>query len=227
MKYPNFFVVMVLLMAVIAVLGCTGSQTVSNDQPQSSGTPAATQAPAPQTDTVGFSRKTPAPIGTPVVDDFEITEHNSKTGKYSYIKAQEKITILEVKRGYDAIKPLFSADDQKYVDKYRMDEKYKGYEPLLIKVRYELVSLDKDLNDPWQRTYWDFGLVAGDGTVYADPGGITGGLLTFIDSKKFWFETYAPSSMEGYMLGFVRTDDPNPLLKDTKHYDSPLWFKTA
>jgi hypothetical protein len=220
MNYGKIFAVIVLVAAIIALLGCTGSQTTSN-------TPTASPAMA----SVGFARKNPAPINTPVTHDFEITEHDSTTGKFTYIKAQEKVTVLYIVRGYDNVEADLSGSGAVKLNNYKSNAEYYGFEPLLIKMKYELVSIDGDLSQPWQTTDYDVDLIATDGSTYT---GSIGGQPFHIFTGDYgvpelWYESYEPGSVEGYVLMFVDNTDHDPLLRFDAggSSDVDLWFKTT
>lgn len=235
MNYSKYIVVSILLITVVALLGCTGTQTVSDNQntgnPTSQTSKAPTATSSPVTSSLGFARKNPAPIGTPIIYNFEITQHDSKTGKYSYIKAQERATILEVKRGYEAVGSKLTDEGKHSLEYYKTADGYENLEPMLIRFKYELLSIDKDLTDPWSRSEY-FTVVATNGTTY--DGSRAGGSISLYTwdgpsgLTSFRFSSYEPSTAEGDVLISVYKDDPAPLLRyNAGDYDADMWFKTT
>lgn len=219
MKYYKVPIVLVLVLLAVAFPGCTGSQTVQNSP-----------SPSPAPVNIGYARSNPAPIGTSVTHNFEISERNGDTGMFSYTKAEEKITVLDVKRGYDSVESVLSADGARSLDGYKQDAKYRGFEPLLVKIRYELVSVAGDLSQPWQSTDYNVDLIATDGNTYANS---VGGQPFAIYTSEYgvpelWYESYGTGSMEGYALMFVDDDDKDPLIRYNAGGSSTyLWFKTT
>lgn len=219
MNYYKVLIVLILMSLAVAFPGCTGSQTVPNSPSESQASP-----------DVGFARSNPAPIGTSVAHEFEISERNSDTGMFSYTKAEEKIMVLDVKRGYDRVESALSADGARSLDEYTQDANYRGFEPLLVKIRYELVSVGGDLSQPWQSTDYNVDLIATDGNTYANSmGGQPFHIFTSdYGVPELWYESYGIGSMDGYALMFVDGTDKNPLIRFTAGGSSTyLWFKTT
>lgn len=157
-----------------------------------------------------YSRTNPAPINT-------IQEFSRKTPQNPYINTSSispdytaTIRVTEVTRGDEALKAI------KDYNGYSEDPK-EGYEYIMAKVAFSLLTAENDASISASYTNFDF--YSSKGEEYAS---------TYVSyDGELSQDIYAGGTAEGYVIGMVKKDDPEPRLAyglDVFNGTGGVWF---
>lgn len=151
------------------------------------------------TPSLGTARNKPANIGSTLKIEYE--------GLSDKITAN--VTLSDVIRGQTANEMVKSAN------MFNGDPK-EGYEYLLAKIKFDLVSSKK----MYSLTGYNFNLVSGGGKVYEN-------ILRISPDPKLDADLYEGSSSEGYVIFEVEKNDAQPTITFGRSYDGMggIWFK--
>lgn len=149
-----------------------------------------------------YSRSNPAPVNT--VQFYERT--NSWLDDDNYSAA---VRVMEVVRGADAWKII--KDSNMF-----NDEAEAGYEYIIAKVAFSLLSTQTDI--AISATSYDFDFYSGNNEEYDSPYVVVDNALST--------NLYAGGNAEGYIVGKVRVDDANPKVAYGLDYNGAggIWF---
>jgi hypothetical protein len=225
-KYWILIGVIIVLIAALAISGCTSSSSSSdNKSPTATPTAAATTAPTaaaatakptatpaptptPAPSTVGLSKTNPASIGTTITykpSDWAATMYGS-----TY-----KITLIEVKKGSDANSAM-AAINQFYKPSSSSND--------FLLAHFKIEVTDSSPADKSYKisSYSNFKAANSDGTKIYDS-------IFYSYDPKIDGEVYKGGSADGWVCLEVAKTDTIPLIVFVRDYNGKdgIWFSTA
>ncbi len=154
----------------------------------------------PPADTTQYSRTNPAPLNTIQTYSF-ISDYSTD---YS-----ASIRVMETTRGERAAEIIKS-------NNMFNDEPKAGYEYVIVKVAFSLLSAEEDT--AIHANYYDFDFYSANNEEYE--------FVSVVLDDKLDKKLYAGGNTEGYVVGMVKQDDPNPKLAYGLDYNGKngVWF---
>ena len=156
---------------------------------------------APVAEKSQYSRNNPAPINT--VQEYSYTA--SYATDYS-----ATVRVLETTRGEKALKMILDSN-------MFNDEPKEGYEYIIAKIGFSLLSVEKD--ESITASIYDFDFYSSNNEEYEFASVVLDGELST--------ELFAGGNAEGYVVGMIKKDDPAPKLAYGLNYNGTngIWFK--